>query len=61
MGYLVSIIGAYFISGVVTIEPNDAVVVTLCGKYFGTIRETGKWYIFPWYSKQKISVKLQNF
>ena len=51
----------YTLSGVVTIDPNDVMVYQLCGKYVGTIKEPGMKFMPPWYSKTKVTVKLQNF
>lgn len=44
--------------GVVTVEPNESVVYQLCGKYVGTLRETGLWFVWPFYSQSKVSVKM---
>jgi regulator of protease activity HflC (stomatin/prohibitin superfamily) len=49
------------ISGFFTVEPNQAVVLTLFGNYVGTVRESGFWWTNPFTSKQKISLRVRNF
>mmetsp|Transcript_22148 Transcript_22148/g.3675 ORF Transcript_22148/g.3675 Transcript_22148/m.3675 type:complete len:97 (-) Transcript_22148:512-802(-) len=49
------------ICGTLCISPNEAVVLTFCGKYKGTIRENGINWVNPLYSKQYISLKARNF
>jgi len=48
-------------SGLITIEPNEAVVCMFCGKYVGTVRENGFFFVNPFYGKTKISLKVSNF
>ena len=47
--------------GFFTLEPNEASVLTLFGKYTGTVREQGFWWVNPLNSKQKISLRARNF
>jgi hypothetical protein len=47
--------------GFFTVEPNQAVVLVLFGKYVGTVRESGFWWTNPFSSKQKISLRVRNF
>jgi regulator of protease activity HflC (stomatin/prohibitin superfamily) len=49
------------ISGFFTVEPNQAVVLTLFGNYVGTVGESGFWWTNPFTSKQKISLRVRNF
>lgn len=49
------------ISGFFSVEPNQAVVLVLFGKYMGTVRESGFWWTNPFASKQKISLRVRNF
>ena len=43
------------------IEPNQAVVLSLFGKYVGTARETGLRFTNPFYAVKKISLRIRNF
>jgi hypothetical protein len=49
------------LTGFFTVEPNQAVVLVLFGKYTGTVRESGFWWTNPFASKQKISLRVRNF
>jgi regulator of protease activity HflC (stomatin/prohibitin superfamily) len=55
---LVSLLG---LSGLFTVQPNDAKVLTLFGKYVGTVREQGLWWANPFLSKKRISLRVRNF
>jgi regulator of protease activity HflC (stomatin/prohibitin superfamily) len=49
------------LSGFFSVEPNQAMVLVLFGKYMGTVRESGFWWTNPFASKQKISLRVRNF
>jgi regulator of protease activity HflC (stomatin/prohibitin superfamily) len=49
------------LSGLFTVQPNDAKVLTLFGRYVGTIREQGLWWANPFYVKKRISLRIRNF
>lgn len=49
------------VSGLFTVQPNDAKVLTLFGKYVGTVREQGLWWANPFYVKKRISLRVRNF
>lgn len=44
-----------------TVQPNTAVLCMFCGKYVGTVKKTGYMFVNPFYSKQHMSLKAQNF
>lgn len=48
-------------SGCYMIEPNQAAVLSLFGKYIGTVRDNGLRWNNPLYSKKKISLRVRNF
>ena len=50
----------YCITGFCTIEINEARVLTLFGKYYGTVKKSGFLWINPFCSKIRISLKAQN-
>jgi regulator of protease activity HflC (stomatin/prohibitin superfamily) len=43
------------------VNPNDAKVLTLFGRYIGTVREAGLWFANPFYAKKRISLRVRNF
>jgi regulator of protease activity HflC (stomatin/prohibitin superfamily) len=47
--------------GLFMVEPNQAAVVSLFGKYIGTAKEPGLRWNNPFYSKKKISLRVRNF
>ena len=49
------------VSGLFTVQPNDGKVLTLFGKYTGTVREQGLWWANPFLTKKRISLRVRNF
>jgi regulator of protease activity HflC (stomatin/prohibitin superfamily) len=47
--------------GLFIVNPNEAKVLQLFGKYAGTAKEQGLWWANPFYSKRKISLRVRNF
>lgn len=48
------------ILGFMIIEPNDARVMVLFGKYKGTITENGFFWVNPFYEKKKVTLRARN-
>ena len=46
--------------GFLLLEPNEARVVTWFGKYSGTFSKTGYYWINPFYSTKKVSLRARN-
>jgi regulator of protease activity HflC (stomatin/prohibitin superfamily) len=47
--------------GLFIVNPNQAKVLQLFGRYVGTVREAGLKYANPFYTKHKVSVRVRNF
>src|SRR5688500_45526 len=47
--------------GLFVVNPNEAKVLQLFGRYVGTVREPGLRWANPFYTKKKISVRIRNF
>ena len=47
--------------GLMAIAPNEARVLLLFGEYKGTARESGFYWVNPFYSKKRISLRVRNF
>jgi regulator of protease activity HflC (stomatin/prohibitin superfamily) len=47
-------------SGLFTVNPNDAKVMVLFGKYTGTVRQNGFFWSNPFFAKKKISLRARN-
>lgn len=48
-------------AGLFIVNPNEAKVLQLFGKYMGTVHEAGLKYANPFYTKHKVSVRIRNF
>ncbi len=48
-------------SGMVAVHPNSSRVLLLFGDYKGTIKESGFYWVNPFYSKKKVSLRIRNF
>lgn len=66
--YGVHILGAFLalamiliIPGFFTLQPNKAMVLTLFGAYKGTVKANGFFWVNPFMTKQKISLRVRNF
>ncbi len=51
----------FIAAGLFMLPPNMDGVLTLFGRYKGTVRETGLLWANPFYSKEKVSVRTRNF
>ena len=49
-----------FWAGFLLLEPNEAGVMVLFGKYHGTIKDNGFFWVNPFYSKQKLTLRARN-
>lgn len=59
MGLLLA--GCVMLPGSFTVQPNEAVVLQLFGRYVGTVKDAGLRWANPFYSKKKISLRVRNF
>lgn len=55
------VIGALLITGIITVQPNQAYVLTFFGKYVGSIRESGLFLTVPFSIRKKVSLRVRNF
>jgi regulator of protease activity HflC (stomatin/prohibitin superfamily) len=51
----------FFLVGLYMVEPNQAAVLSLFGKYVGTAKENGLRWNNPFYAKRKVSMRVRNF
>jgi len=52
-------VGGFF--GLVVVNPNEAKVVTLFGRYAGSLREPGLWWVNPFSIRRRVSMRVRNF
>lgn len=58
---IVAVIAAICLGGLFIVNPNEAKLLQLFGRYVGTVREPGLKWANPFFSKHKISVRIRNF
>ena len=60
-GVVIDAVGIFLLIGLYMVEPNQAAVLSLFGKYVGTVKENGLRWNNPFYSKKKVSQRVRNF
>jgi regulator of protease activity HflC (stomatin/prohibitin superfamily) len=60
-GILLTIAGSIAIFGFMAIAPNQARVLLLFGTYKGSALESGFFWVNPFFTKKKISLRVRNF
>ena len=58
---MVGLVAAFCLVGLYMVEPNQAAVLSLFGKYVGTVKENGLRWNNPFYAKKKVSQRVRNF
>lgn len=53
--------GVFMLIGLVIVNPNESMVLVLFGAYKGTIKENGFFWVNPFYTRKKISLRARNF
>lgn len=60
LGFLCFLLFVFFIKGLMIIQPNHSRVLTFFGKYVGSVKENGLFFINPLYGTHKLSLRSQN-
>lgn len=58
---LILVTSLFMAFGFVMVQPNGSRVLLLFGEYIGTIKKNGFYWVNPFYTKQKISLRASNF
>lgn len=62
IGSILAMLASLVLSiGFMAIAPNNARVLLLFGEYKGSTRESGFFWVNPFYSKKKLSLRVRNF
>ena len=61
LGALVLVTSIICLIGLFALTPNEAAVITLFGKYTGSVRKDGWHWVNPFSMKKKISLRVRNF
>lgn len=58
---LLTLISIILLFGLILVNPNESRVLLLFGDYMGTVKENGLFWVNPFYTKKKISLRARNF
>ena len=58
---LVLLVAVVCFFGLTVVNPNQAKVVQLFGRYKGSIREQGLWWVNPLTTRRRVSLRIRNF
>ncbi len=59
-GFLSFAIAIFLLKGLMIVQPNHARVLNFFGKYVGSVKENGMFFVNPLYATQRISQRAQN-
>lgn len=59
-GLGLTVLTLFLACGFYAVQPNQGAAITLFGDYQGTDRRTGLRWIWPWYTRRKISLRVRN-
>ena len=60
-GLLVIALSVFALAGLYTVQPNQAAVLSLFGKYVGTVKDNGLRWNNPFFAKRRVSQRVRNF
>jgi hypothetical protein len=60
-GIVLLVIFGILVGGFVVVQPNEARVLTLFGRYSGSITTAGLWWCNPFTKRKKVSLRVRNF
>ncbi len=58
LGFVAAVLAAI---GIFVVNPNEAKVLTLFGRYAGSVKEAGIWFANPFAVKKPVSLRVRNF
>jgi regulator of protease activity HflC (stomatin/prohibitin superfamily) len=61
IGVVVLVVAVVMLNGFFINQPNQARVLTFFGRYIGTVRDDGWWWVNPFTIKQRVSLRIRNF
>jgi regulator of protease activity HflC (stomatin/prohibitin superfamily) len=57
---LLLVVSLFLMRGLMIIQPNHSRVLNFFGKYAGSVKENGWWFVNPFYTAENISLRAQN-
>jgi regulator of protease activity HflC (stomatin/prohibitin superfamily) len=61
LGILIMALAATALAGLFGVQPNQGVVLTLFGRYIGTVTREGLHWVNPFFAKKRVSLRVRNF
>jgi regulator of protease activity HflC (stomatin/prohibitin superfamily) len=61
LGIALFILLTGFFKGIFVVNPNEAKVITLFGRYVGSEKRAGIWFANPFTARKRISLRVRNF
>lgn len=55
------VVGLVGLNGFFLLQPNQSAVLTLLGRYRGSVREDGWWWVNPLMQRRKVSLRVRTF
>ncbi len=60
--FLLTLVASCILAGgLIVVPPNQSRVMVFFGRYIGTVRKDGFWWINPFTIRQRVSLKIRNF
>lgn len=59
--FVLFLLTIFLAAGLILVNPNESRVLLLFGKYKGTVKTNGLFWVNPLYAKKKISLRARNF
>jgi regulator of protease activity HflC (stomatin/prohibitin superfamily) len=60
-GVFLFVVAVFCFTGLFIVNPNEGAVLTLFGRYVGTVKLPGLWWVNPFMAKKKVSLRVRNF
>ncbi|MEM6801442.1 MAG: SPFH domain-containing protein [Bacteroidota bacterium] len=60
LSLIMPIVGLVWLFGLFTVQPNQTRVLLFFGKYKGTVKDDGFFWLNPFYKKKKVSLRARN-
>jgi len=60
IGVILAVLGLVFMVGLMVVNPNESVVMVLFGSYTGTVKTNGFFWVNPFYTRKKITLRARN-
>lgn len=60
-GVVLLVVAGFCLKGLFTLEPNQAAVMIFFGSYAGTLRESGFFWVNPFYARTRVSLRINNW